>query len=65
MDTGAEMSLIKQNIYDSLKYKPELQRKRFNLMGVDGVAFIIGGNSVVHDFYVTRSMSINVILGRD
>lgn len=75
MDTGAEVSLIKRKIYDSLKYKPELQRKRLNLMGVDGspldidgvarISFIIGGNSVVQDFYVTRSMSRNVILGRD
>lgn len=75
MDTGAEVSLIKRKIYDSLKYKPELQRKRLNLMGVDGspldidgvarISFIIGGNSVVQDFYVTRSMSKNVILGRD
>lgn len=75
MDTGAEVSLIKRKIYDSLKYKPELQRKRLNLMGVDGspldidgvarISFIIGGNSVVQDFYVTRSMTRNVILGRD
>lgn len=37
-------------------------------LDIDGVArisFIIGGNSVVQDFYVTRSMSRNVILGRD
>lgn len=65
----------KRKMYDSLQYKAELQKKRLNIFAVDGspldidgvarIKFIIGGNKITHEFFVTGTMNWNVILGRD
>ena len=75
VDTGAEVSLMHRRVYDSLKIKPRLQRRKACLnsvsresLQVDGcvnLTFSIGDTEMQHMFYVVREMNRNLILGSD
>lgn len=36
MDLGAEVSLLHKRVYDSLKFKPKLIKRKVNLQSVNG-----------------------------
>ena len=64
-----------RRVYDSLKNKPKLHKKKIDLqsangtsLNVDGcvnVQFRIGGTEVSQEFYVVRDLNRNMILGLD
>lgn len=75
VDTGAEVSLIHQRVYESMKYKPKLVKKNINLQTVSGVplnvtgcinlTFSIGDTDMQHLFYIMPEINRNVNLGKD
>ena len=75
VDTGAKVSLMHRRVYDSLRIKPRLQRRKACLSSVSGeslqvdgcinLTFSIGGTEMQHVFYVVREMNRNLILGND
>ena len=62
VDAGAEVSLMHRRVYDSLKIKPRLQRRKACLISVSGeslqvdgcvhLTFSIGGTEMQHMSYV-------------
>ena len=75
VDSGAEVSLMKRKVYNSLPGKPVLEKKSIKLQSVSGQSLVVDGRIVLsiklgkacvdHEFYVTPDMNRNVILGRD
>ena len=64
-----------RRVYDQLRDKPRLQRRKINLHGVNGsllkidgcidLTFTVGGAIMNQNFYVVREMNRNMILGTD
>ena len=75
VDTGAECSLMHRRIYDQLKNKPKLNKRKVSLQSANGselicdgcitVQICIGGTEMSQDFYVIRDLNRNLILGLD
>ena len=75
VDSGADISLIRRDVYDSLRRKPKLIRQHTNVQSVNGdplkidgyiyLKFVIGGTTMTQRFYVSRNMNRKVILGND
>ena len=75
VDTGAEVSVISERVYNSLKPKPQLENKNANLQTADGsplsteglvrLQLKTGSYSTFHDFFVAKNLNRNCILGRD
>ena len=75
VDTGAEVSVISERVYRSLRPKPELIKKKINLQAANGSPLHIVGSTRLHvkignqltphDFFIVRNLSRNFILGRD
>ena len=75
VDSGAEVSLMHERVYRSLKQAPKLTNKVINLQSVNGgvldvkgcaeISFEIKGEKLKHVFYVVGNMNRNLILGRD
>ena len=73
VDTRVEVSVISCRIYESLRQRPELQKKDMQLrtvngspLQVDGLFQVQKGNqSIPHDYIVVKNLNRNIILGRD
>ena len=75
IDTGAEVSLMKKSIYQTIRGNHRLKNTRTNLQSVSGeslkvtgcadIAFVIGGIRLTHNFFIVEDMNRNAILGRD
>lgn len=75
VDTGAEISVIKSTVLESLREKPEIKKIEMNLRTANGSPLIVqgvarlqikvGSQYIRHDFVVTKNLKRNVILGRD
>ena len=74
-DSGAEVSLLHKYVYNALKNKQKLNKRKANIQSVSGNAlkldglieldFEIGGVKSKHTFYVSPSINRKLILGRD
>ena len=75
VDSGAEISLISQKVFNNLKYPVPLRRKRVQLQAANGSSlnvlgsvdldFKLGGLKLTHSFTVVSNLNRNIILGRD
>ena len=75
VDSGADISLMRRDVYDSLKNKPKLIRQKINVQSVNSdplaihgymfMKFTIGGTTLTQRFYVSRNMNRKIILGND
>ena len=75
IDSGAEVSLLNNRVYQQLKDRPKLIRKPVNLQDVNGkgikvegvvtTSFTIGKVTCSHNFYVVTGIRRNLILGQD
>ena len=75
IDTGSELTLLNERIYDSLMYKPMIIKDKLTLHSANGsdmtvlgrinLDFKIQGLKFNHNFVVVRDLTRNVILGRD
>ena len=76
IDTGAEVSLIHERVYNKLQFEPKLNTKhqtslqavngkQLNVRGLIQLPFKIGNEKVTHPFYVVKDINRNAILGRD
>ena len=75
VDSVAELSLINQRIYDSLKYRTPIKRRNIALQSATGTGldvkgevrldFKIAGIKISHDFIVVSDLNRSIILGRD
>ena len=73
VDTGAEVSVMSDRVYRSLRPIPELQKRKVNLQAangsplhIDGLARLqikIGNQVTPHDFFVIKNLNRNFILG--
>ena len=64
-----------RRVFDQLRDKPRLQRRKINLHGVNGsllkidgcidLTFSVGGATMRQNFYVVMEMNRNMILGTD
>ena len=73
VDSGADISLIRRDVYDSLRRKLKLIRQPTNVQSVNGdpleidgyiySKFVIDGTTMTQQFYVSRNMNRKVILG--
>ena len=74
-DSGAHISFIRRDVYDSLRRKLKLIRQPTNVQSVKGnpleidgyiyLKFVIGGTTMTQRFYVSRNMNRKVILGNN
>ena len=75
IDTGSELTLLNEKVYNSLMYKPMIQKDKLVLHSANGsnmtvlgrikMDFKIQGLKFNHTFVVVRDLTRNVILGRD
>lgn len=75
VDTGAEISVIHQNVFKSLPFKHKLSKTNARLQSVNGgslsvigsteISFYIGNQRLTHKFIVATGINKNVILGKD
>ena len=75
IDTGAELSLLSERAYNSLKYRPPLKRKNIALQAANGsgikvlgeiiLPFKMGGVKLEHNFIVASDLNRSMLLGRD
>ena len=75
MDSGAEISLMHARVYNAMRNKPPLQRRKVNLQSANGsklkvlgnvkVPMKIGGTEIMQDFCVVSDLNRNLILGLD
>lgn len=75
VDSGAEVSLMHQRVFQNLKDKPKLIRKRVHLQSVNGnslkvigctdINFEMRGLKMSQRFYIVKDLNRNFILGRD
>ena len=75
-DTGAEVTLIHERVYNKLQFKPKINTKhqtslqavngkQLNVRGLIQLPLKIGNVKVTHLFYVVKDIDRNAILGRD
>ena len=75
LDTGAERTLMHERVYNMLKYKPPLNKKKIVLQSANGsevhvlgavnASFKIGGLKLEQEFLVVSNLNRNIILGND
>ena len=75
VDSGAEISLISNQVYDNLKYSVPIQRKKVLLQSVNGgrlnslgsvdLDIKVAGLRLKQIFVVVTDLNRHVILGRD
>lgn len=75
VDSGAEVSLMHERVYNNMKHKPKLQNKSIHLQSANGtllgvigcinIPLRIGGTEVSQNFYVVKNLNRNVLLGLD
>jgi hypothetical protein len=76
MDTGASVSLISKKMFDSLPFRPRVNRKDIPFLqaangnsltskGSTEMTFKISGLDMTQKFYVTDGLNRTMILGRD
>ena len=75
VDSGAEVSLMHQRVFQNLKDKPKLIRKKVYLQSVNGnsltvvgctdINFEMRGLKMTQKFYIVKDLNRNFILGRD
>ena len=75
LDTGAEKTLMHERVYNMLKYKPPLSKKKIVLQSANGsevhvlgsvvLSFKIGGLKLEQEFLVVSNLNRNIILGND
>ena len=75
LDTGAEKTLLHENVYNQLEKKPQLMNKSIRLQSASGnevivkgcvnLKFKVGGLSLTQEFLIVSNLNRNVILGND